>query len=206
MTTPTTDPAIAHRRRRAPRARWLLAVLAGLALIAAACSSGGGSSVASLPGHSGGSSSAPSGFEAQRDSSLVSFAHCMQAHGVQMSNPYHRAGATGLTVDLPPHTAATQAGYDACGHFIAAIAQAKAAAAASQIAADLPALTDYARCMRAHDINMLDPTPQGALNLGDVPGMTDDFGRYSPQFRAADAACRHYLPANIRAHDNGTGA
>jgi hypothetical protein len=57
--------------------------------------------------------------------------------------------------------------------------------------------------MRAHDITMLDPTSSGALNLGHVPGMNSDFGRYSPQFRAADAACRRLLPAGVR--DNGTG-
>jgi hypothetical protein len=57
--------------------------------------------------------------------------------------------------------------------------------------------------MRSHDINMLDPTPQGELNLGTVPGITSDYGRYSPQFRAADAACRHFLPAGVR--DDGTG-
>ena len=70
-------------------------------------------------------------------------------------------------------------------------------------AAELAAFTNYARCMRAHDISMLDPTPQGQLNLGNVPGITSDFGRYSPQFRAADSACRHLLPAGVR--DDGTG-
>jgi hypothetical protein len=50
---------------------------------------------------------------------------------------------------------------------------------------------------------MLDPGPQGQLNLGDVPGITSEFGRYSPQFRAADSACRHLLPAGVR--DDGTG-
>jgi hypothetical protein len=57
--------------------------------------------------------------------------------------------------------------------------------------------------MRAHDIDMLDPTPGGQLNLGQVAGITSNFGRYSPQFRAADTACRHLLPAGI--HDDGTG-
>jgi len=57
--------------------------------------------------------------------------------------------------------------------------------------------------MRSHDIDMLDPAPGGALSLRTVPGITSDFGRYSPQFRAADSACRHLLPAGI--HDNGTG-
>ena len=90
-----------------------------------------------------------------------------------------------------------------CTHFIQAIIQDKAAGAAAQAAPHLAALTRYAQCMRSHDINMLDPTPLGELNLGHVPGITTDFGRYSPQFRAADAACRHFLPAGVR--DDGTG-
>jgi len=57
--------------------------------------------------------------------------------------------------------------------------------------------------MRDHDIAMLDPGPQGQLDLGNVPGITSDFGRYSPQFRAADQSCRHLLPAGV--HDDGTG-
>jgi hypothetical protein len=57
--------------------------------------------------------------------------------------------------------------------------------------------------MRGHDIALQDPTPQGDLNLGRVPGITGNFGRYSPQFRAADAACRHFLPPDV--HDDGTG-
>jgi hypothetical protein len=58
--------------------------------------------------------------------------------------------------------------------------------------------------MRAHDITMLDPNAQGQLNLGTVPGMaSNDFGRYSPQFRSADATCRHLLPPGVT--DDGSG-
>ena len=67
----------------------------------------------------------------------------------------------------------------------------------------LHALTNYAQCMRAHDINMLDPTPLGQLNPGNVPGISSDFGRNSPQFRNADGACRHLLPAGVA--DTGSG-
>ena len=134
---------------------------------------------------------------------MISFTRCMRSHGVQMSDPYHRPGHTGLTLDLPTRDSATSAAYAACTHFIQAIINMKAAGAASQAAPHLAALTRYAQCMRSHDIDMLDPTPQGELNLGTVPGITSDFGRYSPQFRAADAACRHLLPAGI--HDDGTG-
>jgi hypothetical protein len=57
--------------------------------------------------------------------------------------------------------------------------------------------------MRSHAIAMLDPGPMGELSLGNVPGINNGIGRYSPQFHLADQACRHLLPASI--HDDGTG-
>jgi hypothetical protein len=189
-----------HHRRRLGSAM----LIAGIALIAG-CSSGGhgATPVASLPGH--GSSTAPGQplTEAQGDQDMLDFTRCMRSHGVQMPDPYHRPGHAGLTLALPERTVANAAGYAACTHYIQPITQAKEGAAASEAAPHMAALTRYAQCMRRHDIAMLDPTPQGQLNLGRVPGITDSFGRYSPQFRAADAACRHFLPAGLR--DDGTG-
>lgn len=134
---------------------------------------------------------------------MIRFAQCVRAHGVQISDPYHRTGHSGLTLDFPPPTAANRPALDACKHILQPIINVKEAGMASRAARDLPALTAYARCMRARDIPMLDPTSDGTLNLGNVPGMTGGFGRYTPQFRAADAACRHLLPPGVR--DNGTG-
>jgi hypothetical protein len=134
---------------------------------------------------------------------MVDFTHCMRSHGAQMSDPVHQPGHAGLSIDLPTHDAATNAAYRACTHFIAKIIQAKQAGAAQQAAPHLAALTHYAQCMRAHDIPMLDPTVGGQLTLGQVPGITGDSGRYSPQFRQADGACRPLLPAGV--HDDGTG-
>jgi len=91
----------------------------------------------------------------------------------------------------------------ACRHFISGLIADKEQAQASFATRNLPELTRYAQCMRAHDIPMLDPDRFGGLNLGNVPGIASDFGRYSPQFRAADMACRHYLPPGVR--DDGTG-
>jgi hypothetical protein len=135
---------------------------------------------------------------------MVHFAQCMRSHGVTMSDPYHRPGHSGLSIDMPPQDAATRPAYTACNHFMQPIIQAKQAGAVGAVTAPrLAALTRYAECMRARDIGMLDPTSAGQLNLGNVPGITSDFGRYSPQFRAADTACRHLLPAGVS--DNGTG-
>jgi hypothetical protein len=169
----------------------------------AARSGPGSTPVASLSGHAGGTASAPPLTEQQGDQDMINFARCMRGHGVQMSDPVHRPGHAGLSLDLPTRDASTAAAYAACTHFIQPITDAKAAGAAAEAAPHLAALTRYAQCMRSHDINMLDPTPQGSLNLGHVPGITSDYGRYSPQFRAADSACRHFLPAGVR--DDGTG-
>jgi hypothetical protein len=186
------------------------AVLAGLAALVAACSPGGqtgpGSApVASLAGtdrHTGRTQAGPLTQE-QSDLDMVHFARCMHSHGVAMPDPYHRPGHAGLSIDMPTQDAATRSAYAACTHFIQPIIQAKAAGATAPSAAQLAAFTSYAECMRGRDINMLDPTASGELNLGTVPGITSDFGRYSPQFRAADAGCRHFLPASV--HDDGSG-
>jgi hypothetical protein len=192
-----------HRLRPGAGRVVAVAVLAGAAVLATGCSSGpGGTPVASLSGHAVASS--PQALtEAQSDQNMISFTRCMRGHGVQMPDPFHRPGHAGLSIDMPSRGPATNGAYAVCNHYIQANITAKQAGAAAQAAPHLAALTRYAQCMRSHDIPMLDPTQLGELNLGHVPGITSDFGRYSPQFRAADAACRHFLPAGVR--DDGTG-
>jgi hypothetical protein len=184
--------------------------LAALAAVATGCSGGGGAAgpgsapVASLSGSSGQAPKSTAALTTQQsDLDMIHFARCMRSHGVAMSDPFHRPGHAGLSIDMPTQDATTRAAYAACTHFIQPIIQAKAAGGPPLSAAVLAALTGYAECMRAHDINMLDPGTYGQLNLGTVPGITSDFGRYSPQFRAADSACRHLLPAGV--HDDGSG-
>jgi hypothetical protein len=188
-----------------------LAALAALAAAVAACSSGSGSGPGSAPVASLAAGSAHAGHGAtaqltqqQSDLDMIHFARCMRSHGVAMSDPFHRPGHAGLSIDMPTQDAATRPAYLACNHFMQPIMQAKQAGAVGALTpARLAALTRWAECMRGHDIGMLDPAPDGQLNLGNVPGITSDFGRYSPQFRAADTACRPLLPAGVS--DNGTG-
>ena len=195
-------------RRTRELQRWigLLActvTLVTVSVLATACTSpSSNTSVASLPRRGGPSHTAGSTV-GHTDQGFVSFARCMRTHGVPMADPSHRPGHQGLSIDLPARDPATNAAWSACNHFISDIEQAKGAGSKEQVSASaLGAFTNYAQCMRAHDISMLDPTPQGQLNLGNIPGM-GDFGRYSPQFRAADSVCRHLLPAGV--HDDGTG-
>jgi len=188
------------------RLRGMIAMLAlsAAAMAVASCSSGqAGPQVAHLPGHSSRAETTGQQTGAQMDRDMIYFARCMRAHGVQMRDPYHRAGHAGLSISVPAQTNANRPAFKACLHFLQPIIQMKNAHARAEAAPIMGALTAYARCMRAHDIAMLDPTPEGELNLGRVPGVNSDFGRYSPQFRAADGACRHLLPPGV--HDDGTG-
>ena len=136
------------------RHRYLLLVAA--AVLASGCSSAAssGAPVASLSGHAtaGSGSSGQALTQQQSDQDMISFTRCMRSHGVQMSDPYHRPGNTGLTLDLPTRDSATGAAYAACTHFIQATISMKAAGMASQAAPHLAALTRYAQCMRSHDI------------------------------------------------------
>jgi hypothetical protein len=196
-----------HRRGR--RLSWAGAALMTLAsgMLAAACSSGSSTpGVASLGGH--GQTTTQSTLSSQQmatkgDTDFLNFARCLRSHGVAEPDPVHHPGHSGLSVVIPTPNSHNRAALAACNHFIAKIVATKQAGASRQLASWLPALTRYAVCMRSHDIGMLDPGPQGQLNLGTVPGITDEFGRYTPQFRSADTACRHLLPAGV--HDDGTG-
>jgi hypothetical protein len=173
-------------------------------LLAAACSSPAATpQVASLGRHQGGAGPRHRLTSAQSDLDMLRFARCMRVHGVAMPDPVHIPGHTGLSIELPTPGPGYRAASAACMHFIQPIIQLKQGHQTPIAAPRLRALTSYARCMRAHDIPMLDPTSFGALSLGNVPGIDSNFGRYSPQFRAADAACRHLLPAGVA--DNGTG-
>jgi hypothetical protein len=137
------------------------------------------------------------------DQAMIQFAGCMRAHGIAMADPFHRPGHSGLSIDLPEQGPATAAADRSCGHYLEPIIQEKQAHARAVTAADRLQLIRYAQCMRRRGIAMLDPSPQGALSLGTVPGIGAGFGRYSPQFHAADNQCRALLPPDI--HDDGTG-
>ena len=114
------------------------------------------------------------------------------------------ANAAGLSISLPAPGPAVTAATKSCGHFLARLIALKEAHAAAAITPAIRlALVHYAECMRQHDVSMLDPDRVGSLNLGNVPGISNGFGRYTPQFAAADHVCRNLLPPGVR--DNGSG-
>jgi hypothetical protein len=172
---------------------WLAVVTCAIC----ACSSGQpGPGVASLPSHSARSMATLT--QARQFQQLVKFTECMRGHGIDVPDP--KPGSFQIPAGTDPSATAAM---HACQHWLPSLDTGTAGSPSGNLAAEMPRLIAYARCMRGHDIAMLDPNSFGALNLGQVPGITSDFGRYSPQFRAADAACRHLLPAGV--HDDGTG-
>jgi hypothetical protein len=183
-------------------AGWALVALSAAALGSACTSSPSNPSVASLRGHGTTTTAATAGSNAF-DQDMIQFARCLRQHGIDEPDPFHRPGHQGLSVAIPQGVSQHSPAMVACQHFIAPIVQMKQAHQQQFAAGHMRALTNYAQCMRHHDIDMLDPDQNGSLNLGNVPGITSSFGRYSPQFRAADTACRHLLPRAV--HDDGTG-
>jgi hypothetical protein len=135
---------------------------------------------------------------------MIQFAHCMRAHGVNMADPYHRPGHTGLSISLPEQRPANELAYKSCSQYLKPVIAVKEQAAQQRITPAIRlGLIRYAECMRSHVVPMLDPNALGQLNLGNVPGISNGFGRYTPQFHAADHDCRRLLPAGVP--DNGTG-
>lgn len=193
-------------RRRVRRAVWMVLMVCVCGASVAACSSSpSGRAVASLPGGTSSGNAAAASSSGRYDQDIVKYTRCLRAHGVNEPDPRYvtRNGHSGLSFQFPPSNAVNQPALTACNHWIASLMAAKQAGGRQEVARWLPSLVRYAQCMRSHDIPMLDPGPQGELNLGNVPGISSDAGRYSPQFRAADSACRHLLPAGVR--DDGSG-
>jgi hypothetical protein len=172
----------------------LVAGIASLLLAAALLAGCGGGSA---PG------SADAAALARSDHAMLQFVRCMRSHGIDMADPLHRPGHSGLSIDLPERGPASSAAYQACRRIIQPIIEAKQAHQPAITESTRLGLIHYAECMRQHGVPMLDPTPQGALSLGNVPGIASNTGRDSPQFRLADGACRTLLPAGI--HDDGSG-
>lgn len=172
---------------------WQLLSAATAAALIAGCGSG------SSTGASGESAAA-----LRSDREMIQFAHCMRGHGVNTPDPVHLRGHEGLSIEIPTPGPATTAAYAVCGKYLEPTIRMKERHAAQMLTPAVRlGLIHYAECMRSHAIAMLDPGPLGQLSLGNVPGISNGLGRYTPQFHTADTACRHLLPAVV--HDDGTG-
>jgi hypothetical protein len=176
-------------RRAAPVA----GVLMALALLTAACSSAGssGPAVASVS-----SSASPSSSTGSTRASALAYSRCMRAHGV---TDFPDPGADGH-ITLPGRGAHAQspklaAAQQACQSLLPPAEKARNGPDRTQ-------LLKYARCMRAHGVsNFPDPSADGGLTLD--PTVVNP---NSPQFKAAQQACKSLMPGGGSGGQAGGGS
>jgi hypothetical protein len=168
------------------RGRWrgwlrrtgILAVAAGIALLASGC--GGGSSSDGSDG-----SSSTGGPSSVRNS--VAYTDCLRSHGMDVN-----IGSGGaLTADNPNGTATPsaqqQAAFNACRHLAPAVHLSQA-----QQEQDLEQMLNYVACMRKHgEPDMPDPSTA----TGGVAIPLSGINPKSSQFQAAQQACQSIMRA-----------
>jgi hypothetical protein len=183
--------------------RWLVGIALPVVLLVGACSGGSSHGIATAHGATSALSTASGG-----DQGFIDYARCMREHGVaDFPDPVQRSGYTGLSLhyDGDQSNSVFVEANTACQHFIQATIDQKRQHVHDELTAErLQALLSYARCMRDHQIALLDPDPtDGHISLGDVPGLNSNIGRHDQEFQTADAACRSLLPSDVP--DDGTG-
>jgi hypothetical protein len=164
--------------------RMLLAPVAALAVAAALAACGGASTSVS--------SAATAGTSQQRYlAALTQFAGCMRNHGIPVPDPNSQGQITGAAAlqQQYQNTPQGQAALQACrGYLQAAVPQLNAAQTQQYRHAQLL----FARCMRAHGIQVADPDANGDLHI-----LSQNVNKASPQFQRAESACA-YLRQSAR--------
>jgi hypothetical protein len=163
------------------------AMLAVLVALLTACSSGsGGPGVANL-----GSSGNPTGSsDGNSHASALAYSKCMRSHGVPNfpdpgANGDLRLNA-GPGTGIDPNSATFKAAQQACKSLLPT-------PSAEEQQRDYETLLKFAKCMRDHGISDFpDPQPNGGLRI--KAGQGSDLDPNSPTFRAAQQACKKYLP------------
>jgi hypothetical protein len=200
--------ALSTRGRRAFAA---CALAGSVAVGLSACGSAGSSATAS-----GGASTTSS---SSRYQARVKAAECLRAHGVNVPDPSPNgpagpggaggggsgagAGGGGNRLRQLLSTSAGQAATKACQSEISK-AFAFASITPAQRAQFQQDAVKFAECMRAHKINIPDPTSNGAGGFGIFRSIPSS-ERNSPAFRSAFSACSSSLPNRGRLGRGGAG-
>jgi hypothetical protein len=170
-------------------------VLLGLGLLLALTLAGCGGNakkngIATAQNGTGTATPSPSSTMTDSERALA-FTKCMRDHGVQMQDPNTNGGGKvtigGGKAGGGPD-AKTNAAMEACKQYAP-----NGGVAPTISTADLDKMRKYAACMRAHGIDMKDPT---AAN----PGlMINGVKPNDPKFKAAQEACKSLLPGPMTA-------
>jgi hypothetical protein len=132
---------------------------------------------------------------------MLAHARCMRAHGISNFPDPDANGNLQLNADagsdLDPNNPRFKAADSACKSLLPP---------RKAPPKDLKAKTlKYARCMRAHGISDFpDPGPDGTLQIQATPG--SDLDPNNPQYKAANDACKKYLPGGGAGGSLSTGS
>jgi hypothetical protein len=168
---------------------WFIVAVTVFVITSTACSGGskgpGVAKVDSKPGTASASSTSAV-------PNLVAYSQCMRDHGITRFPDPDSAGRLKMDFvnggDLDPNSAQFHAAQSAC----------KSVAPAQSQDVDVQQREEwlkFAQCMRAHGIaNFPDPRPDGRLLLPRKDDGSPSVDSNSPQFQAADKACKQYSP------------
>jgi hypothetical protein len=177
----------------------VLAALAGaLSLGIVAC--GGSASSSSTTSSTGGTAVASSAAASGRYQARLAYAKCMRAHGVKVPEPSPNGAIPGGFRALrssPNFKAANQA----CASFRRNAFGFGSLSPARQAQVQ-QGQVKFAQCMRAHKIDLPDPTPGAGAKLG-IFRQVPNSERNSPAFRSPLQACSSDLPKGF---GHGPGA
>ena len=193
-------------------ARRSLATVA-LAVIAAICLSACGSSGSPASASSGGG--AGGGSTSARYQARLKVAKCFRAHGVNVPDPSPNGGLAGEgggvggggggggRVRQLLQTSAGQAALKACASDLRG-AFAFANITPAQRQQFQQEAVKFAECMRAHNVDIPDPTSNGTGGFGIFRSISPS-ERQSPAFQSAYTACSSNLPNGGRRGRLGAG-
>jgi hypothetical protein len=143
----------------------------------------------------------------------LAFAQCMRAHGVNVPDPGSSGGgavkiqiSSGGAGGATGPDAATRAALSACQKYLPKIG---GNGGGTPDPARQAQLLQFAQCMRAHGVNIPDPSSgSGGIAIGG-PGSGQDINPNSATFQNAQKACQKYLPgkgAGLKTQGGGSGS
>lgn len=166
------------------RRTWLVVLLAAFGLLAGCGANTGGPGVASVSPTSkaGVSASATS-----KRASALAYSRCMRAHGIK---DFPDPGPDGeVSINATPGSDLTGPRFEAAMKACRPMLPSEGRRRDPRVVR--AAALRYAKCMRAHGIkDFPDPNSDGGIQISAGPGLDPN----SPRFKAADKACKHFLP------------
>jgi hypothetical protein len=197
---PNRNPLMYHRRGGALRPSMTVAAVMAAGALLTACGNGAhGPGVANVASTAASpNASADTGSSHASKSDPVAYSRCMRSHGIRDFPDPNANGQIQLSAgpgsDLVPDNPQFKAAQQACQSLMPA-------PSAAQQRKDLAGALKFARCMRAHGIQLPDPNGQTSASQsgpstssGSGGGAPPAFDPNSPQFKAAQQACQHYAP------------